>query len=597
MSKIFDKKILVIILIFLISIFIRYENIFERPLGFHNEDAPAHVLVTMKAFDESPINTHYFLPIFTLGNEHNKWIDNLPSASKPDEDGNYFYTSFPPLGFIAPYLFSKVFFLPIDVITLRLFNLLLSLMVAILVFVLVKKLIPIDNRLHSVVPLLSCGAYLFMAESLWSHGNAYWAHSLLQPLWLLSIYFFLRILEGEKSTRNLFGFGIVIFLMCYTEWTSYIIAILYIVVLGYLYLKRKCIEFLKATIVAGGASFFSGMLMVTLFSVKVGLFNYLEGLTFRASQRQGGGSQILALLNNYWLGYGLFLIALLILVFVFLIRRHEGVVISNRNKLFELIIFLTWVPVVENFLLIDHAATYTFATLKLSIPIIFSIAYLLCLVGHQYLKLTIVFWAISVVFSVYSYFDLNVNKNNNALYQTYVKTGNDIMSIAAQDEIALINIPVRGHIVHYSGRNIITSSFEDAVDNLKHSKFNSAKLFIAGGNNYSFGEVDNSYEWLFYGYLSGYVQLTQDGIEGVTVIPARYTDANWNNGISKGYNGFFVHNQEILLHLKKGDVLADQNDKIYKINEINNEQVWFDKADSINLGKATSFKLFNHSEH
>src|SRR4029079_6913157 len=107
-SKIFFAASLLVIVL---SFFVRVLLIERRPLtGIEpgighqdNEDAATHVLVTETAFGQVSWQEHKFLPLFTYGATHKRWVDDLPTASRFSEAGYNYYTSFPPLGFVAPY--------------------------------------------------------------------------------------------------------------------------------------------------------------------------------------------------------------------------------------------------------------------------------------------------------------------------------------------------------------------------------------------------------------------------------------------------------------------------------------------------------------
>ena len=80
-------------------------------IDYRNSDATWHVLLTIECYNETPILDHLFLPIVSLGENDDKYI---PWGSTiPDNKGNYYYTSFSPAGYFFPWLFIKLFRLPI----------------------------------------------------------------------------------------------------------------------------------------------------------------------------------------------------------------------------------------------------------------------------------------------------------------------------------------------------------------------------------------------------------------------------------------------------------------------------------------------------
>lgn len=89
-------------------------------VDYLNADATWHTLLTIEAYNEMPVSEHMSLPIVSLGGDENKYISW--GATIPDEEGNYYYTSFSPAGYFAPWLFMKVFRLEICEKSLYIFN-------------------------------------------------------------------------------------------------------------------------------------------------------------------------------------------------------------------------------------------------------------------------------------------------------------------------------------------------------------------------------------------------------------------------------------------------------------------------------------------
>ena len=103
----------------LFSSLLRFPKDFQN-INFTNADATYHTLLTMQAYDETDASIHHYLPIVTLGKNSDKHIPW--GATIPDKYGNYYYTSFSPFGFFLPYLFCKLFSLPIEFTSLYVFN-------------------------------------------------------------------------------------------------------------------------------------------------------------------------------------------------------------------------------------------------------------------------------------------------------------------------------------------------------------------------------------------------------------------------------------------------------------------------------------------
>ena len=89
---------IVLMVLLAISYSIRDKD-FASVTGASNLEASYHVLLTMKALKASPAESHWFLPIVSLGNKLDKNISW--GATVPTRKGDYIYTSFTPPGFLC----------------------------------------------------------------------------------------------------------------------------------------------------------------------------------------------------------------------------------------------------------------------------------------------------------------------------------------------------------------------------------------------------------------------------------------------------------------------------------------------------------------
>ena len=165
----------ILFILFFIFLYIRIPHL-KQPLGMHNQNASAHVLVTMEAMRQNSFNDHCLLPIYTYSSKCDKWVNDMPPSSISDDEGNYFYTSFPPLSFILPYLWVELLNLDINEINLRIFNLVIQFLSIIFLAKLLLLICPLARK----QTLIAIGIYLFIPEVMWSQSNAYWSYSLAQ---------------------------------------------------------------------------------------------------------------------------------------------------------------------------------------------------------------------------------------------------------------------------------------------------------------------------------------------------------------------------------------------------------------------------------
>lgn len=165
---------IVIALAFAASVYIRLTD-FRTETGTPNLEATYHVLMTVQGLTALPLSESHLLPVVTLGNELDR---NIPWGSTvPTKSGVFVYTSFPPLGFIVPYLFFKVTGLSPTVSNLAALNCALGLATAILLFTLAFRLLKqcgVPENIASLCSVVSVGSMLFSREFLQSFGLVYW---------------------------------------------------------------------------------------------------------------------------------------------------------------------------------------------------------------------------------------------------------------------------------------------------------------------------------------------------------------------------------------------------------------------------------------
>ena len=212
------KLFAVIIIILLMTIAVSVVKFREGEIDYYNSDATWHTLLTIRAYDETPISDHLFLPIVSLGDEDDKGISW--GSTLPDNRGNYYYTSFSPAGYFFPWLFLKLVKLPVDEMGLYVFNTFLFVLSAILLVYLLN-LIYKDEKYRYFLCLAGGLCYISAPEILHGMGIVYWHQSLMQVTLLLqTIMFYKYITDDSRISRYLFYILAVV--NPYIEWTGYV---------------------------------------------------------------------------------------------------------------------------------------------------------------------------------------------------------------------------------------------------------------------------------------------------------------------------------------------------------------------------------------
>lgn len=362
MHKIQSTKFYIILLIvFTIgTVFFRY--------SFHNENkvyknygASYHVLLTVKALIETPITQHHFLPIVSLGGEADKKI--RWGATIPDEHGNYYYTSFPQGGFVFPYVIFKLFNLDVSINSLFVVSSFILLISVLLIFILTRKVSEyLDPLINNNIPaLLVAVIYLFSLESLYSHGYIYWAHSLMQPVFIFFLYLMFKTLIGQQRPYYLLLMFVSAFLLGFTEWSGYLIVFGGMVALVFSSMSKKKKYFYLAACAVGAISALSVFILAFLSIVEFDAF--FQALESRFMARSiTADVPISMLFSRYWESYNTFLL-LVPLVFFFLLKDVSMVQDKKRYALFGLFVIVLF-GMLENIIMKQHAIAYHFDRLK-----------------------------------------------------------------------------------------------------------------------------------------------------------------------------------------------------------------------------------------
>jgi len=206
----------IIISFFIISLFIRIPNL-NRPLSYHHEWLTSTVLRTQQIWYEKEDLTHRFLPIMTYNNKSDRNISN--QANLKDALGNYYYTSYPPFAYIFPYLIFQIFNIYPDVLPLQIFNIIIHFISAFFIFLIISLL---TNKYYlnkvNIPSLCGFSIYLFSSATLWFHSNVYMSDIFVQPIYIIGIYLFLKIIKNDEKMIYYVLLGIFNFFMIYTEW-------------------------------------------------------------------------------------------------------------------------------------------------------------------------------------------------------------------------------------------------------------------------------------------------------------------------------------------------------------------------------------------
>jgi hypothetical protein len=387
----FRRFLLPILLMFVASAAVRWSWRSDRIVA--NIDASYHVLLTVDAMNQTPVSVHRFLPIVTLGRALDRDVRFGDSVRGPG--GIYYYTSFPPLGFVVPWAFFRVTGLAVNLDHLLLLNLGIHLAATLLLALLVAEAVAAlgqDWQTHAGIVMLAAASYLFTFEALYSHGIVYWHHSLFQIVWLVQLVMAGRVFRCVESGTPIRRSDAVVLVATgalgpATEWTGYI-ATASIAGLCWWRAGRASHQAVR-TIAIGmllGAAV-SGFAFVVHFASVIGLSPLLEALRSRARFRSTTHDSFAALGAGYVESFGA------LLLFVGAVVATYAAVVRRRPATWVIALLLaTMLPLSENLLLAQHAATYHFDRLKALIPLVVMSALAIAMMPTRFQQRTLLTW-------------------------------------------------------------------------------------------------------------------------------------------------------------------------------------------------------------
>lgn len=360
-------------------------------VGSENIEATYHVIHTVNSLQSSAWRNHFFLPTVTLGRQLDK---NIPwGATKPSSTGDYIYTSFPPLGFLAPYLTLSALGLEANRATIGLFGAAVGLLSSLCLYSLCYQLIVFgggSGGLAAFAALCGCLISVFSREALQSNGVVYWSHTLYNLLMLstLLVLVFYRIYRWRVFSILFYVF---VFMGPWLEWTAYVFSAGLIIFL----IRKPSLDSELSAVRIGVVTFVSGALVYLHFVAVLGLVPATQSFLARFLARSAKKVGFDTLVAGYGLSYGLFLLLLVFLVFIYAMKENWNKFQDEKFRYIKLVLFVAAFPLLENLLMMQHATQFSFDRLKFVIPaailISVSIAYLSGL--YRYCVIFIVFAA------------------------------------------------------------------------------------------------------------------------------------------------------------------------------------------------------------
>jgi hypothetical protein len=352
--------ILAMAFIIVLSLYVRHDN-FARPLEGPFETPMAMNVVTADAWLETPKAVHAFTPLLTYQGSGNLYISSSGMRSM-DGHGRGYYTSAPPLSFMIPYFFGKLFQLKVTIELLSILNLLASFLAS---FFLYKLLFAIGTG--SVGAIVGSLSFIFFPLNLWLFQNIYGWHVAWIYLWIPTLLLYLSIFDGkEKSRARIFILGSLSFAICYTDFQAFLIVLALIFgTISFPAVLRK-----KVGLALTAGALLSITATLVQYSIPLSLNGALHSISSQAINRSAlhaPGGAFITIIDRY---YSLFTdhILLLLAGITFLRLRRRKLSISSHKL--KLLLFITLTPILfQHIIFLNWTAFHPCSLVRATLPV------------------------------------------------------------------------------------------------------------------------------------------------------------------------------------------------------------------------------------
>lgn len=359
--------IILVSMMFLASFGLRLPHLRDG-VGMENLEASYHVLLTMTAIDQSPAAEHHYLPTVSLGQADDKRI--AWGAALPTKAGHEIYTSFLPAGFLAPLAALKLTGADLTLRNLALFNGLLGLVGALLLFVLAMRVAEIlapGRTLNRRDSLLATLPVLFSAQALQSTGLIYWHQCLYQVILLLTCHGWLSTASAAAPNRRKAAAGLILlaFIGPFLDWTALLVnaAMFALLATGFASERRR----LGLAAAVAGATLLSLAITLAHFASLIGAEQFLNTSLDRFGARSA--TRTVHLLPwGYVKSYGLFLAVFVAAAWPVWRRLARPWPDPGTSAVAGLALVLA-AACLENLILYQHASQFAFDRFKFAIAI------------------------------------------------------------------------------------------------------------------------------------------------------------------------------------------------------------------------------------
>lgn len=569
-----DKYFLIAILL-IVLIYISVAR-YKENSNYYNSDATWHTLLTLKCYEETSSDVHKYLPIVSLGEKDDKGIPW--GVTVPDDKGNYYYTSFSPAGYVFPYIFMKVFHLPISEKSLYIFNTLLFIISGILWMNFIKDVFSDSRHVH-VLSFMAFITYVSSPEILHSQGMVYWHQSIMQVSLILQLWMYYNMCTKKTRLATIF-FYILCVLNPYIEWTGYVANVGFALVEFFRNCNNRKKGFVKLCSIAL-LTMLSFLIFIGHYLLVIDMNAFFNALLARFTARNVSVSiGWLSMVNGYLKSFKYCWI-LVIVVVAWDIIKNKRILINNKF----LLILLAF-PLIENVIMKQHAYEYSFDRMKM----IYVLSFLICMCANNLLnssksdiikKSLIVLTVMIGILNFNSYLNDNTYiwdadyRNSNKRIAAYINEHYDDAIISIE------NGGVRGYLNMLFERGIYEwVSLSQAIGIAEEKSKPYAITIKVQENSWDMSEVErvivynlSNDDMLTISFDGKRMEIVENAVKD-TYMLANLTDENWTNGYSNYQNILlFERIDELLLSLQVRQQFIC-NGKEYHIENVDYDDKW-----------------------
>ncbi len=508
-----------VVILFIVSLFLRIPFL-RRPLDGQHDWLTLHTLLTVSIWNQTGLQASHYALVMTWPNPADRFISYLDRATVEDTQGNTYFIAFPPFAFLLAFSVFKVLHLPPSAFGLKCINLALLIPASLCLYLMLERLFPKERASFGRwAAVLGTSLFLFDRSVLLSLGNLYFPLILIVPLWMISVFAYCSIQDGQRPRPvALAGFFALVFVMCYCDWLGFAAAGTF--VLGAIFRKAAKRTNLWLAVLSTLAPLAAGTLTLFQYASIGGLRAFLGALASRFVDRAGLTSHSQAgytiwsrhsydrIVQLYVEQHAGLLLMIWGLACVWLLtERHlsDRAATGSGRRL----ILLFGLPVLaDHLLLVNHTAIHNYANLK-GTPLLTVIFVLLLgrvmrsggtrdenlepvgMPESSLLARASIVTAVACVISAGTYLQVR-----NDVHSQLSRLGNNIHYLAGYDQVVFLMRRFTGdfispNLLYFAGRNVeMIDDEREAEVFLKEHKESRGIIFHATAD----GDVVSSQE-------------------------------------------------------------------------------------------------------